>query len=190
MPENLAKRLSRAYLSLGSNLGQRKEQLQQAVALLRRHPAIQAVQCSSLYQTKPCGPVEQAPFWNICLKLELNAPALLAGEDLAAGTMPQRCAQLLLEYCLHCEKQLGRDRSVRWGPRSIDIDLIDYQRLELHSKTLDLPHPHFLQRLFVLVPLAEIADRDFLKAYSLRQQIQRLEAENPAWGYKIAEVIA
>ncbi len=180
-----------AYLSLGSNLGQRKEQLQQAVELLRCHPAIEIMQCSSVYETKPWGPVEQAPFWNLCLKLNIDEHKLFMAENIADCAI-QGYAQLLLEYCLYCEQQLGRERgvdSLRWGPRSIDIDIIDYERLQFCSETLVLPHPQFSQRLFVLVPLAEIADREFIGIYSLQQSIQRLKMNNPNWGHKIGELI-
>ena len=90
---------------------------------------------------------------------------------------------------MYCEQQLGRERgtdSLRWGPRNIDIDIIDYERLKFRSETLMLPHPQFCQRLFVLVPLAEIADREILRIYSLRQSIQRLEVQNPGWAIELA----
>ncbi len=187
-----------AYLSLGSNLGQRGENLDQALQLLRRHPAVQGSQCSAIYQTKPYGPVEQDAFWNFCLRLDLDEAKLLdlshnacGNEGQSNGRQRELCAHALLQYCLDCELQLGRDRSaqiVHWGPRSIDIDLIDYEYIKVDSPHLHLPHPHFLQRLFVLVPLAEIADEKLLRAYSLKEQIQRLKVlpENRDWGFRLS----
>ncbi|MEM9423535.1 MAG: 2-amino-4-hydroxy-6-hydroxymethyldihydropteridine diphosphokinase [Spirochaetota bacterium] len=181
------------FLSLGSNLGQRKKNLEEAVRLLGQHPAIQIAKCSSIYETKPQGPVPQDFFWNLCLQLYIAEDLLRpAGTTAPAHLSRHCCARLLLEYCQSCEKQLGRDRSrpgVRWGPRSIDIDIIDYGYLQLCSEDLKLPHPYFLQRLFVLVPLAEIATHDFLNAYNVRQNISRLEALEQEWGYKIDETI-
>ena len=186
-----------AYLSLGSNLGQRGENLSQAVQLLRQHPAVQGSQCSAIYQTKPYGPVEQDAFWNFCLRLDLDEVKLrdlsrnaCGNEGKSNRSQRELCAQALLQYCLACELQLGRDRRaqiVHWGPRSIDIDLIDYECIKMDSPHLRLPHPHFMRRLFVLVPLAEIADEKLLLAYSLREQIQRLKVlpENQDWGFQL-----
>ncbi|WGK70141.1 dihydroneopterin aldolase [Candidatus Haliotispira prima] len=220
------------YLSLGSNLGRRNEQLGQAIRLLDEHPAITVAECSSVYETKPWGldlqrpyepdkPSAQASFRNLCLRLELNE-ALLTESSSGEGRGADRlsCALRLLEYCLECEKRLGRDRNaqnkengqngqnIAWEPRCIDIDLIDYEcatgRIDMNINhinhgalnqaadsgfSLELPHPRFLRRLFVLVPLAEIAGPELDSAYALQKNIQCLEAmpENRDWGYRVCD---
>ncbi len=180
------KHIATAYLALGSNVGQRGVQLRQAIELLQRHPSLTLVQCSAVYQTKAWGPVAQAEFWNLCLRLEVDE-STLTGQG---GNEECRalCAEALLGHCLHCEQKLGRRRGPqRWGPRRIDIDLIDYARISCHSDSLDLPHPHFRQRLFVLVPLAEVAEEQFVEDWELRQYIRHLKAQNRGWGFRVAD---
>ena len=198
-----------AYLSLGSNLGPRGEMLQRAVSLLAQRPGLRVAALSSVYQTKPWGIFDcaaQQPFWNLCVRLELDEALCPAHE--------------LLRYCLRCEAQLGRTprrgRTQRLGrtprrgrkrgsssqvlqkpqelpvsqARCIDLDLIDYKGVRLQGADLTLPHPRFLERLFVLVPLLEVAGPELERAYHLRQAAERLKAQNPDWGHKIGELSA
>lgn len=132
--------MSRAVLSLGSNLGDRKAHLQTAVASLGRR--VRAV--SSIYRTPPWGGVEQADFYNITVIAEDNTDAAVQWWD--------RCQQL--------EKAADRQRPVRWGPRTLDADVIS---VEVHGHPvisddpeLTLPHPRAAERAFVLLPWAEI----------------------------------
>ncbi|WP_324718244.1 2-amino-4-hydroxy-6-hydroxymethyldihydropteridine diphosphokinase [Carboxydochorda subterranea] len=128
------------YVGLGSNLGDRAGHLARAVEMLAALPRTTVARVSSLYETKPWGLAGQPDF--------LNAVALLE-----TALDPRS----LLLHALAIESRLGRVRTVRWGPRTVDIDLLVYDHLTLRDPELTLPHPRMLQRAFVLVPLAEIA---------------------------------
>jgi 2-amino-4-hydroxy-6-hydroxymethyldihydropteridine diphosphokinase len=128
------------FVGLGSNIGDREKNIAAALAGLAAHPQIRLGAISSLYQTAPVGFAAQPDF--------LNAVASLI------TTLPP---EELLDVCLAVEHQLGRLRAERWGPRTIDIDLLLYHDVEYQSEKLILPHPRLRERCFVLVPLAEIA---------------------------------
>jgi 2-amino-4-hydroxy-6-hydroxymethyldihydropteridine diphosphokinase len=130
--------MSTVYLSLGTNIGQRRQNLEQAVAGLEEVLVITAV--SPIYQTPPWGMTAQPDFFNLCL----------------AGTT-SLSPHDLLHFNQQLEKRLGREKTVRWGPRLIDIDILFYDDLILVDEELTIPHPQLGQRAFVLVPLADIA---------------------------------
>ncbi len=132
--------MSTAFLGLGSNLGDRLAHLALALRELRIHPAISLVQGSSVYESKPVGLTEQPDFLNLVVRIETTLPPLE-----------------LLAVCLRIETALGRERRERWGPRTLDIDLLAYDDVVLGEERLTLPHPRMHERGFVLVPLAEIA---------------------------------
>lgn len=127
-------------LGLGSNMGDREGNIRAAVAQLAAWPGIEVTRVSSLYETAPVGYTEQADF--------LNAVACVA-----TALAPQE----LLAACLAVEAALGRERKVRWGPRTVDIDVLLYEDAVLATPVLTLPHPRLHERCFVLVPLAEVA---------------------------------
>lgn len=132
--------MTRAYLGLGSNLGDRQQLLSAARDALARMQGVQVIGCSALYQTAPVGgPAGQPPFLNAVLAMEssLSAPELLS-----------RCQQL--------ESRFGRERGEHWGPRTLDIDLLDFGGELSAEPELTLPHPRLAERAFVLVPLAEL----------------------------------
>lgn len=127
-----------AYLGLGSNMGNRAENLRQAISLLRGIAPLKAV--SSVYETEPWGYLEQASFLNAaCCLHTAHSPAEL------------------LQELQRIEAILGRQRRQRWGPRTVDLDILFYDDLVLDMDELTIPHPHLHERAFVLVPLAEIA---------------------------------
>ncbi|GAA2005692.1 2-amino-4-hydroxy-6-hydroxymethyldihydropteridine diphosphokinase [Nakamurella flavida] len=132
--------MSRAVLSLGSNLGDRAAHLRTAVAALG--PAVLAV--SHLYRTPPWGPVPQPDYLNLAL--------VARDDDLGPAGWLARCREL--------EAAAGRDRSVRWGPRTLDADVVTVRMGDLDvvddDPELTLPHPRAAARAFVLVPWAEI----------------------------------
>ena len=132
--------MPRAYLGLGSNLGNRSENLDQACRLLDESEGISVVRVSSYRETEPVGGPEQGKF--------LNAAA-----EVQTSLTPQE----LLGTCQAVEAEMGRRRTVRWGPRIIDIDLLLYDGQVIDSPTLTVPHPLMHRRSFVLEPLAEIA---------------------------------
>ena len=129
-----------AYVGLGSNLGNRQGNLQAALSELGRMPTIQVTHVSSLYETAPVGVTEQPEFLNAAAALETSLPPA----D-------------LLDVFLHIENKIGRVRTLRWGPRVIDLDLLLYGNAQIALPFLTVPHPRLRERAFVLVPLAEIA---------------------------------
>lgn len=145
------------YIGLGSNLGERQELLAEALRLLAEHPRIALLRKSRLYETEPVGFVQQGKFLN---------QAAAFGTDLP----PE---ELLLEL-QRVENRLGRIRDKRWGPRTVDLDLLLYGQAELRLPRLTVPHPRLAERAFVLVPLSEIASDDAVPG--LRSLSARIEA--------------
>lgn len=134
----------KAFLSLGSNMGNRGFNLEESCRKLATHPAIKVLKESGIYETKPWGLADQPNFWNQALEIETSLSPL----D-------------VLEACQDIENALGRVRLIRWGPRTIDIDLLSYDNKAWKDERLVLPHPRMEQREFVLAPLREIAP-DFI----------------------------
>ncbi len=129
----------RCALGLGSNVGDTRAYLQKAIRLLDETPGISVTQTSSAYRTPPWGPVPQDDYRNMCIAIETT----LAPRE-------------LLDQCLDIERQIGRVRDIRWGPRIIDIDVLIYGLEKVDEDGLSIPHPRMGERAFVLVPLAEI----------------------------------
>ena len=131
--------MTRAYVGLGANLGPREVTLLRAVDLLGAAEGVELVAVSQLRETEPVGPVEQPPFLNGAVAVETT----LAPRE-------------LLELLLGVERSLGRVRSERWGPRTIDLDLLLYGGETLDEPGLEVPHPRLHERRFALEPLAEL----------------------------------
>lgn len=129
-----------AYLSLGSNMGNRQENLVQGLEFLKNCSGIDLVKVSSFYETEPVGYEDQDWF--------LNAVA-----EIATNLSPQE----LLGVVAEVEKELGRVRTIRWGPRTLDVDILFYGQELIVEENLEVPHPRIQERAFVLQPLAEIA---------------------------------
>ena len=127
----------KAVVALGANIGSPREQMDVAIALLREATEVRAV--STYFVTKPVGGPEQPDYLNAVCILESELPAL----D-------------LLAVLQGIEKSLGRERIVQWGPRTIDLDLIQYGSLLSAAAELELPHPRAHERRFVLEPWCEI----------------------------------
>ena len=134
--------MAEALLGLGGNIGDVRATLKNAVALFADGTQVILRARSSDYTTPPWGVTDQPPFVNLAIQVETALPP-----------------RALLERALEVERALGRDRAreTRWGPRTIDIDLIAYDDLAIDERDLILPHPRLFERAFVLVPLAEIA---------------------------------
>ena len=126
-------------IALGSNLGNSQQILDDAVKTIENLSEIELIARSRWYQTKPIGPI-QPDYLNGCITLKTT----LAPES-------------LLSCLWDIEHKFGRERNIRWGARTLDLDLIFYDDLVLDSPTLQIPHPRMRERTFVLVPLAEIA---------------------------------
>ena len=129
-----------ATLGLGGNIGDPAASMARALVLLDTRPDCEVMHVSKLYRTPPWGKTDQAWFFNACAAVETS---LLPDE--------------LLDACLSIERQMKRERLERWGPRTIDIDVLTYDSLSQSSLTLEIPHPRMTERGFVLKPLADFA---------------------------------
>ena len=129
-----------AYVGIGTNIGDRAANVAQALQALAAEPAIEFAEASSLYETAPVGKTDQPDFLNAVIALRTSLPP-----------------RDLLDALLHIENQMGRVRTLRWGPRVIDLDLLLYGDEQIQTPGLTVPHPRLRERAFVLVPLAEIA---------------------------------
>lgn len=132
--------MPRALVSLGGNLGDVRKTFRDAIESLRRHPHIQAVRASRLYSTLPVGVDAGAPFLNAAAELTTSLEPLP-----------------LLDLLQATEQQLGRVRTLHWGPRTLDLDLLAFDDQMIQHPRLTLPHPGCWYRRFVLDPLVEIA---------------------------------
>jgi 2-amino-4-hydroxy-6-hydroxymethyldihydropteridine diphosphokinase len=127
----------RCYLSLGSNLGDRAQHLANGLFIVRANDDYRV---SQVYETEPVGGVAQEDFWNLVVELTSDASA----HD-------------LLERCRSAERASGRSREVRWGPRTLDADVLLVGNETSQDPQIEVPHPRMYERAFVLVPLHELA---------------------------------
>ena len=131
--------MTTVYLGLGSNLGDRLANLQRAVDLLSDEPGVEVVASSRVWETDPVGGPEQPDYLNAVVRIETD----LVPEE-------------ILGVCHRVEEALERVREVRWGPRTIDLDVLLFDDVSIDSPTLTVPHPRMLKRAFVLLPLLEL----------------------------------
>lgn len=130
----------KAYISLGSNLGDRAGHLKAALRMLGAAAGVEVRAASPVYETDPVGMREQPRFLNQVAEIETSLD-------------PER----LLDVLLSIEAALGRTRAGRWSPRTLDLDLLLYEDRILRSQRLEIPHPRMCERRFVLEPLADLA---------------------------------
>lgn len=130
---------SQVYLSVGSNMGDKEKYIQDAIEALMKDPGVRNVECSKLLVTKPYGGVEQDDFVNGAIALETYYS-------------PNK----LLEILHSIEKLAGRERKIHWGPRTLDLDILFYDREIVEQKDLCIPHIDMANRYFVLKPLSEL----------------------------------
>ncbi len=135
----VAEQAKRVFIAIGSNLGDREENIIDAINLLIAN-GVDVKNISSIIETKPYGNVKQPDFLNCVVD--------------AYTALPPR---MLLETLKAIEKQLGRTRTIHWGPRTIDLDIIFYDELVIDTSDLKIPHPDMQNRLFVLEPLNQLA---------------------------------
>ena len=126
------------FIALGTNLGERLTNLRMAIAALA--PDVSVLTESHVYETPPWGYEDQPAFLNMVVKAETDLEP-----------------ESLLTYLKQIEAELGREKSIRWGPRLIDLDILFYDNLVINTPPLIIPHPRLHERGFVLVPLADIA---------------------------------
>lgn len=152
--------MAEAGIGLGSNLGDREAHLAGAARALARMGGTRILAASSVWQTPPVGPAGQPDYLNACLRIETVLTP-----------------QALLEACLVIEQAHGRERRERWGPRTLDMDILWYDDLEMASDALTLPHPRLTQRAFVLAPLTEIAADVCVSGETVSAHLSRLDTE-------------
>lgn len=151
-------RSNRVFVGLGGNLGDPARTMGAALRLLDADGETGVVAVSSLYRTPPWGKTDQPDF--------LNAAA-----ELATGLSPHA----LLDLCMETERRLKRVREERWGPRTIDIDILVFGERAIHETELAVPHPRMLERPFVMVPLAEIAPDLILSGSSVAERLAAMD---------------
>lgn len=151
----------RAYLGIGSNMGDKERYIREAVEKLKAHEKIREVRCSSLIVTKPYGGVTQEDFLNGAVELM----TLLSPYE-------------LLEYLQQLEREAHRERLVHWGPRTLDLDILFYEDFVSADEKLSVPHPDMSNRRFVLEPLAELCP--WYINEKLQKTVARMLAELPS----------
>lgn len=144
--------MPRAFLGIGGNIGNVRENIELALKLLQDKNNMKLLGISSYYETAPVGYEQQAWFLNIVVEIETK----LAPYE-------------LLELCNKVEYMLKRERLIRWGPRTIDIDILLYEGFESKEEKLIVPHPRMHERAFVIIPLLEISPDLSIAGQSLKE---------------------
>lgn len=144
-----------AYIALGSNMGDREANLMSAIEALDAEPGIRVTGVSGIYETDPVGYTDQPAFLNMAVAVRTELAPLE-----------------LLRTQLRLESGLGRIRQVRWGPRTIDLDLLLYDNVRMDQEELTLPHPRMMERAFVLVPLHDVIS----SSHPLHEQVATTSA--------------
>lgn len=130
----------KVFVGLGSNLGDRKGYFLQVIELFEKEPSLEITKISSIYESKPEGLINQPDFYNSVIELKTSISA-----------------QELFAFFRTIEQLLGREWNLKWGPRTIDLDILLYGNEVIKEPNLEVPHPRMTERSFVLVPLLEIA---------------------------------
>jgi 2-amino-4-hydroxy-6-hydroxymethyldihydropteridine diphosphokinase len=152
--------MNRSFLGLGTNIGDRLNYLKQAIKLLESNNFIKIIKKSKLYETKAWGYTDQADFLNMCVEIETK---LTPNE--------------LLNVCQDIEKNLNRERKIRWGPRTIDVDILFFNDIILQEENLVIPHPRIKERAFVLIPLMDLSDKLKINNISINEYLKSLTTE-------------
>ena len=148
---------NKVYLSLGSNIGNRQEYIESAIELVGKTEGIKILKKSGLYETSPVGYVEQDLFLNAVIKIKTDFSE-----------------REILKIINKIENELDRKREIRWGPRTIDIDILILSDKKINETDLIIPHKEMLNRLFVLVPLIEIYDGEYFEKEKIIERIGEL----------------
>ena len=152
--------MSKSYLGLGTNIGDRIRYINEALKILNSNPNINITKKSKLYETKAWGYKEQADFLNMCIEIETSLN-------------PYE----LLNACQGVEKDLNRERKIRWGPRTIDVDILFFNDIILQEENLEIPHPRIKERAVVLIPLIDLNDKLKIDNISINEYLKSLTTE-------------
>lgn len=144
--------MTRAWLGLGGNVGDVRQAIARSLVWMDNQSDLSVTKVSPLYKTPPWGVEDQPWFLNCCAQIETN----LTPED-------------LLEICQEAERRGMRKRIIRWGPRTIDVDILMMEGVKQAEQRLTIPHPRIEERAFVLVPLADIAAEEVLNGKSIAE---------------------
>jgi len=162
----------KVFLSLGSNLGDRESNLFEAVKKISEISEVKIDKVSNIYETEPVGYLEQGKFLNMAVKLLTELPPLE-----------------LLEHLQNVENMLKRTREIRWGPRTIDIDILMIDDLKINTKELVIPHPRMFERAFVLIPLKELIETGDSFIDNINACIDNCDDKKGVLPYKKAEEV-
>ena len=152
--------MNKAYLGLGTNMGDRLEYLNSACTILSQYENINITNKSKIYETKAWGYTDQADFLNMCLEIETSLDEFQ-----------------LLEVCGQVEQKLNRERIIRWGPRTIDVDILFFNDIILNNEKLSIPHPRISERAFVLIPLMDLNTNLVIKNKTIDVYLNSLSSE-------------
>lgn len=149
--------MNKAYLGLGTNMGDRENYLKSAINLLNDNENIIVTNKSKIYETKAWGYTKQDDFLNICIEIKTSLNEYE-----------------LLKICQEIELKLNRERIIRWGPRTIDIDILFFNDITLDDEKLYIPHPRISERAFVLIPLMDINQNLSIKGKVIGEYLNSL----------------
>ncbi len=152
--------MNKAYLGLGTNMGDRETYLSSAVNLLDNYENITVTNKSKIYETKAWGYIDQADFLNMCIEIKTSLNEYE-----------------LLKVCQEVELKLNRERIIRWGPRTIDVDILFFNDVILNNEDLYIPHPRISERAFVLIPLMDINKNLLIKGKVIGEYLNSLTNE-------------
>lgn len=144
--------MTSAVLGLGGNIGDTRKEMSSALSRLALNPGISVTAVSALYLTPPWGKTDQAPFLNAAARIETSLSP-----------------RALLNTILAVERDLGRERVERWGPRTIDIDILLYGSVDIDEPRLHIPHPRLKERAFALVPLIDVMPDAVIEGRSAKE---------------------
>ena len=152
--------MKQAYLGIGGNIGDTKSNIEETVELLKKNEKIEVTKVSSIYETEPVGYTDQDWFLNVVVEIKTSLEPL----D-------------LLKACQDIENELKRERTIRWGPRTIDVDILLFEDFTSDSEVLTVPHPRMTERAFAMVPLYEINKDIKINNIHIKDIVDNLDGE-------------
>ena len=158
---------NKVYLALGSNLGDREKNLDEAIKGISNISQVNIICISKIYNTKPVGYTVQNDFLNMALALNVELKPLP-----------------LLEKLHEIENSLKRTRDIHWGPRTIDIDILLYGNEKIELPQLTVPHPRMLERAFVLIPFKDVYQGEYINGTSINELIMKCNDKDGVKPYK------
>ena len=150
----------KAFIGIGTNIGDRKDNINKAIKLLGENGKTLIRKVSSIYETAPVGYLDQAAFLNLVIEIET-----------VLGPFE------LMEFTASIEKAMGREKLIKWGPRLIDLDILLYENEVVKTEKLIIPHPRIGERAFVLIPLMEIAPEIKLNGIPIIKYVSAIEGQ-------------